>query len=88
MFVFKASLMHVDALGDPWDDIGSGATLEVSEVTQGHLTDVAILEQDITGVFWVTLCHVRLLRLLSAGLLINPIRGLTHVQFVQALLCE
>ena len=80
--------MHVDALGDPWDDIGSGAALEVSEVAQGHLTDVAILEQDITGVFWVALCQVRRLCPLSADLLINPIRGFTHAQFVQALLCE
>ena len=62
MFVFEASLMHVDALGDPWDDIGSGATLEVSEVAQGHLTDVAIFKQDIICVFWVSLRrHIRLL---------------------------
>ena len=88
MLVSEASLMHVDALGDPWDDIGSGATLEVSEVTQGHLADVAILEQDITGVFWVALCQVRRLCPPSADLLIDPIRGFTHAQFVQALLCE
>ena len=66
--------MHIDALGDPWDDIGTGATLEVSEVAQGHLADVAIFKQDITGVFRVTLREIRLLCLLSAGLLNNVIR--------------
>ena len=67
MFVFKASLMHVDALGDPWDDIGSGATLEVSEVTQGHLTDEAVLEQGIACVFTLGLLHAALLDYLLRG---------------------